>query len=61
MIFMVLIQKPEAELKNSIKNNIWVKRPGTGGILAEDYNKILGKTTLREIQEGEHLDYKDFE
>ncbi len=43
------------------KNNIWVKRPGTGGILAEDYNKILGKTTLREIQEGEHLDYKDFE
>jgi len=23
--------------------NLWVKRPGTGEILAEDYNKVLGK------------------
>jgi len=42
------------------KKNIWVKRPGTGKILAEDYNNVLGKTALREIEEGEHLDYKDF-
>ncbi len=43
------------------EKNIWVKRPGTGKILAEDYNNILGKTALREIEEGEHLDYTDFE
>jgi len=42
------------------EHNIWVKRPGTGKIRAEDYNNILGKTALREIEEGEHLDYKDF-
>lgn len=43
------------------EKNIWVKRPGTGKILAEDYNNVLGKIALREIEEGEHLDYKDFE
>ena len=43
------------------EENIWVKRPGTGKILAEDYNNVLGKTALRDIEEGEHLDYKDFE
>lgn len=26
------------------KENIWVKRPGTGGILAEEYKNVLGKT-----------------
>ena len=43
------------------EDNIWVKRPGTGKILAEDYNNVIGKTALRNIEEGEHLDYKDFE
>lgn len=43
------------------KENIWVKRPGTGKILAENYNNVLGKTALRTIEEGEHLDYTDFE
>ncbi|WP_422105120.1 N-acetylneuraminate synthase family protein [Winogradskyella sp.] len=43
------------------KDNIWVKRPGTGKILAEHFNDILGKTALRDIEEGEHLDYEDFE
>ena len=42
------------------ESNIWVKRPGTGKILAEDYNNVLGKTALRTIDEGEHLDYNDF-
>jgi sialic acid synthase SpsE len=42
------------------EHNIWVKRPGTGKILAEHFNNILGKTALREIEEGEHLNYKDF-
>ena len=41
-------------------HNIWVKRPGTGKIRAEDYNNILDKIAVRSIDEGEHLDYKDF-
>lgn len=43
------------------KNNIWVKRPGTGKILAEGYKNVLGKIAKRTIEEGEHLDYCDFE
>ena len=43
------------------KYNIWVKRPGTGKILAEHYNDILGKKATKNIETGEHLDYTDFE
>ncbi len=31
------------------KENLWVKRPGTGEILAEDYEKLLGRKATREI------------
>ncbi len=31
------------------KENIWVKRPGTGEIKAEDYKKLLGKTAAQNI------------
>lgn len=31
------------------KENIWVKRPGTGEILAEDYNSLLGKKAAYDI------------
>jgi sialic acid synthase SpsE len=31
------------------KENIWVKRPGTGEILAVDYEKILGQIAQRDI------------
>ena len=43
------------------EQNIWVKRPGTGKIFAENYKEVLGKIALRDIEEGEHLDYNDFE
>jgi N-acetylneuraminate synthase len=43
------------------KNNIWVKRPGTGKILAEHFNEILGKKAKRDISNDEQLDFKDFE
>ena len=32
------------------KENLWVKRPGTGEILAEHYNSLLGKHAATEIQ-----------
>ena len=41
--------------------NIWVKRPGTGQIKAEDFNNVLGKTSKKNIKTGEHLNWNDFE
>jgi N-acetylneuraminate synthase len=32
------------------KENIWVKRPGTGEILAVDYDKVLGQVAQRDIE-----------
>ena len=43
------------------KENIWVKRPGTGEIQAEYFNKVLGKTSKKNINKGEHLNWSDFE
>ena len=42
------------------ENNIWVKRPGTGPIKAEDFEKVLGKVALRDIPIDTHIDWKDF-
>lgn len=41
------------------KDNIWVKRPGTGEILAEDYNRILGKVAFEDIKIDNHLTWKN--
>lgn len=41
------------------KDNIWVKRPGTGEILAEDYEKILGKTALNNIENDTFVSWND--
>ena len=32
------------------KDNLWVKRPGTGGILAEEYENILGRKASCDIE-----------
>jgi N-acetylneuraminate synthase len=42
------------------KENIWVKRPGTGKILAEHYESLLGKTATRDIENDEQLTFDDF-
>jgi N-acetylneuraminate synthase len=42
------------------KENIWVKRPGTGKILAEHFDSILGKAAVRDIENDEHLSFEDF-
>ncbi len=41
------------------KENIWVKRPGTGEIKAESYDIILGKVTNKDIDTDEHLSWSD--
>ena len=43
------------------KENIWVKRPGTGKILAEHFDSLLGKKATRAIENDEQLDFDDFE
>jgi N-acetylneuraminate synthase len=41
------------------KENIWVKRPGTGEIAAESYNDILGKIANKNIEIDKHLSWGD--
>ena len=41
------------------KDNIWVKRPGTGQIKAEYFNQCLGQSARRDIPKGEHLTMQD--
>jgi len=41
------------------KENIWVKRPGTGEILAEDYESLLGKKALNNIPNDTFVNWKD--
>lgn len=41
--------------------NIWVKRPGTGEILAFDFNQVVGKRATRSIGRGEQLKWTDVE
>ena len=41
--------------------NIWVKRPGTGAILAENFQDLLGKIATRNIENDEQLIWEDFE
>ena len=41
--------------------NLWVKRPGTGEIMAEHYNNILGKKAKVNIKRDKHLNWKDIE
>ena len=40
------------------KENIWVKRPGKGGILAEEYNNVLGKNATTDIEEDVQLTWQ---
>ncbi|EDP5537454.1 SAF domain-containing protein, partial [Campylobacter jejuni] len=38
----------------------WVKRPGLGGISASEFENILGKKALRDIENDTQLSYEDF-
>ena len=43
------------------KENIWVKRPGTGEILAENFNKALNKKAKVDLEKDVQLKWADFE
>lgn len=41
------------------RENIWVKRPGKDGILAEHYESILGKTAITDLPIDIQVNWKD--
>jgi len=41
------------------KDNLWVKRPGTGQIKAVDFEKVLGKTALKNIKKDVQIKWSD--
>ena len=43
------------------KDNIWVKRPGTGEISAEKYSALLGKIAATNVGQDMHLKITDIE
>jgi N-acetylneuraminate synthase len=55
----VVTIKPIKKGEILTKENIWVKRPGTGEILADDYNSLLGKVVNKDIENDEHLSWND--
>jgi N-acetylneuraminate synthase len=52
---------PIAKGETLTKANIWVKRPGTGKILAEHFESLLGKKATRDIKSDEQLTFEDIE
>lgn len=51
--------KPVSKGEVFTKENIWVKRPGKGGIAAEEYNSVLGKAAARDIDEDMQVTTQD--
>jgi len=43
------------------KENIWVKRPGTGEVKADGYNDLLGKKAKVDINIDEHIKWNDID
>lgn len=50
--------KPIAQDEIFTPENIWVKRPGKGGILAEHFTDILGKKATANLQEDIQLQWQ---
>lgn len=51
--------KPILQGEIFTKENIWVKRPGKGGILAEDFEKVLGKKALTNLENDIQLNWEN--
>jgi sialic acid synthase SpsE len=43
------------------RKNLWVKRPGTGSIPAEQYETLLGKRATRDLPADVHLNMSDID
>ena len=53
----VVTIRPIKEGEIFTKENLWVKRPGTGEILAEEYKNILGKKAVCNIDNDTQLEW----
>jgi sialic acid synthase SpsE len=51
--------KPIQKGETLTTENIWVKRPGKGGILAEYFHEILGKVAAVDIEEDKQIQRND--
>ncbi|MEZ9551545.1 N-acetylneuraminate synthase family protein [Vibrio breoganii] len=51
----VVTIKPVNAGEELTKDNLWVKRPGTGEFLAEDYDELIGKKAVCDIPKGIQL------
>ena len=41
------------------RQNLWVKRPGTGPVPAEQYEDLLGRTARRDLPADTHIGLDD--
>jgi N-acetylneuraminate synthase len=41
------------------RQNLWVKRPGTGPLLAEHYDEVLGRVARRDVPADTHISMDD--
>ena len=57
----VVTIKPVKSGEVFTKENVWVKRPGTGPILAERYDDVLGKRAINDVVSDVHLQVSDIE
>ena len=57
----VVTIKPVKKGEIFTRDNIWVKRPGTGEILALDYYNILGKKSRANIQANTQIKIEDIQ
>lgn len=51
----VVATRPIREGEEFTRDNIWVRRPGTGEIKAEEYENVVGKLSTRNIDPGMHI------
>lgn len=57
----VVTIKPIKKGEMFTEDNLWVKRPGTGGIKAEFFSQIIGQVAIRDIETDVHLEMNDVE
>ncbi len=55
----VVTIKPVKQGEVFSKENIWVKRPGTGEIKAKDYKGLIGKTATRDLKPDMQVAWSD--
>lgn len=57
----VVTIRPVRKGERFTRENLWVKRPGTGAILAGEYERILGRMAAEDIPKDIHLDWSMIE